>query len=690
MDSVSLGYDHASGALVELPYTTRERGTAVIGVQGTGKTNLLARIAWADMERGDGLCVLSPHPDLTEAVLQHVPVHRRDDVVVIAPYDKDPVGLNIFSWAGLEDEVAAELIVDQVVEETFKLLWTDSWGARMEEMLENTARVIVYSQSIPEVHRPTLADFAVVVGLNDPRYRNYLLEQIATLYPSQSMRDLVAFWQDFDRLSDRLREEKSSSTLNKARRFSANKFLSHLFGQGHLSRFAFREAMDKCQIVIVDLNLDKLGPRNVEVIGRLLVSQLYLAGLGRPLPAAKPFHIVADEFGFFASPIFATIQDQLRKYRVTTLVAHQRREQLDPQTRSSTLAAANRIVFTVSSDDAKDLAPGFDRTPPEPGIRGYRQELVLAGYPWDYLKRRGHEQTTIARLVHRVDYWLAVDVRWNLASTLAPRLGLAQYTEELDFTIWGFPKQAYKDAYEMLLNKVLFLMMTEAPGADIAQPFQFLGNGLFRFENRWGRYEAISGDPPVGYDWGKTTLLGVGYQMVTAPAEGWERTYWPLQNAKRFGRLYARVAMRHYMLHAIARLGDMLRQYPVWERGGQPEPDYEPRQTVMDYTASRENELTQLPKFEAWCKLADQGEFQVETLEAPPPPADGAVVAEAIREMSRKRFGVDRDLIERVLMERRCVTMAAAALEGKPDTEAGEIMTADKAKALKSRFRLSL
>ena len=71
----------------------------MIGVQGMGKTNLLTQIVLSDIANGDGVCVLSPHPDLVKDILRRIDEKRRQDVIVFDPYDECPIGLNIFEWS---------------------------------------------------------------------------------------------------------------------------------------------------------------------------------------------------------------------------------------------------------------------------------------------------------------------------------------------------------------------------------------------------------------------------------------------------------------------------------------------------------------------------------------------------------------------------------------------------------------
>jgi len=62
---------------------------------GTGKSTLLAGMIVADIQCGEGICLIDPDGDLYKDVLQRIPASRADDVVLVDPTDREwPVGLN--------------------------------------------------------------------------------------------------------------------------------------------------------------------------------------------------------------------------------------------------------------------------------------------------------------------------------------------------------------------------------------------------------------------------------------------------------------------------------------------------------------------------------------------------------------------------------------------------------------------
>src|SRR3989338_2222037 len=65
----------------------RRRHMYIIGKSGVGKSKLLELLLRQDVAYGHGLCLMDPHGDVIDAVLDFIPENRIEDVVVINPAD---------------------------------------------------------------------------------------------------------------------------------------------------------------------------------------------------------------------------------------------------------------------------------------------------------------------------------------------------------------------------------------------------------------------------------------------------------------------------------------------------------------------------------------------------------------------------------------------------------------------------
>ena len=106
----------------------------VCGRTGTGKSTLLRSMILDGLQSGRNLCVIDPHGDLVESVLDSVPRHRTNDVVHFSAADRDwPVAFNPLHCPNAEQR---PLVADGVVT-GFKKIYGDSWGPRLEQILRN-------------------------------------------------------------------------------------------------------------------------------------------------------------------------------------------------------------------------------------------------------------------------------------------------------------------------------------------------------------------------------------------------------------------------------------------------------------------------------------------------------------------------------------------------------------------------
>jgi len=331
----------------------RRQGTYVLGINGTGKSTLLLNMALQDIAAGDGLCLLDPHGDLVEDVLARVPPSRADDVILFDPADIDhPLGVNLFECSDRDDPRLVDRVCSEIVL-TFKKLFPDSWGPRMEDLMRHSVLTLL---ATPDC---TLLDMLPLLTDADAR-RNYV---------SRTQDPVIRhYWEQAFPDNRRGQGEWVSSSLNKIGRFLTNPVIRNIVSQPK-SSFDLRGLMDQGKVLLVNLSKGQLGEDNSALLGSVIVGKILIAALSRaemPTEQRRPFHLIVDEYHSFATESFPTLQSEGRKFGIDTMVAHQYRDQLDQLNRGSTLNVGNFILFRVTGRDADELATQFDNTPPEP------------------------------------------------------------------------------------------------------------------------------------------------------------------------------------------------------------------------------------------------------------------------------------------------------------------------------------
>ncbi|MBE7433126.1 MAG: type IV secretion system DNA-binding domain-containing protein [Anaerolineales bacterium] len=329
---------------VELSLDERRQGTYIIGTTGTGKSTLLKNIIYQDMrdDTEHGICVLDPHGDLIDELLELVPKNRVKDVILYDPTDLErPFGLNLLA-CDRNDPHQVRWVVSTIMG-TLRRLYSYSWGPRLEHVLRHS---LLTAMLLPD---STFIELTLL--LSNENYRKRIVEQVKDPI-------IKEFWNSFPR-SERERYDLISSTLNKISPFITDQSMRNIIGQPQ-NTVDLRKVMDEGKILFVNLSKGDLGEESSALLGSVIVNLVLISSLQRrstPAHIRRPFHLVVDEFQNMATESFAILQSEARKYAVDVVVAHQYRDQLlDDLSRGSTLNVGNMVVFRATGRDSYELA----------------------------------------------------------------------------------------------------------------------------------------------------------------------------------------------------------------------------------------------------------------------------------------------------------------------------------------------
>lgn len=321
----------------------RRRHVYVIGQTGTGKSTLLKNLIAQDIAGGEGLALIDPHGDLADEIMDLVPRHRIDDVVILDPTDRDQVvGFNPFYRVPIDERA---LMASNTVA-AFRHVWADSWGPRLEYILYNVVAALLDAPdacrasflAIPRVLVERTYRERVVSAATDPRVRSF-------------------FREEFDRWNERQLSEALSPVQNKIGQVISNPMVRNVLSQWR-PKLALDALISKRRILLVRLPKGQLGADPANLLGSLLVAGLLQAAMRQTVAANRvPFHLYIDEFQNFTTDAFASILSEARKYALTLTIGHQYFDQLLPSVRSAVLGnVGNIIAFRVGAEDADVLA----------------------------------------------------------------------------------------------------------------------------------------------------------------------------------------------------------------------------------------------------------------------------------------------------------------------------------------------
>lgn len=328
---------------VSIPIQQRLRHIHIIGATGTGKSTLLKSLIMQDIGAGQGLMCLDPHGDLIDDILQHIPIERINDVVLIDPHDAEfPIALNILT---AHSDVEKELLASDLVA-LFRRFST-SWGDSMNSVFANAILAFMYNAQ--QYHLGDLKRFLI-----EPGYRAQILSTVTDP-------EITYYWQHEFPI---LKGGSIGSILTRLDAFLRPRVIRNMICQKQSLDFA--QLMDSQKIVLVKLSEGLLGTENSYLLGAFIVSKLQQIAMSRQAQVAKdriPFFCYIDEFQHFITPSMASILSGARKYGLGLIVSHQDMQQVlkyDAEIASSVLAnAGTRICFRLGDTDAKRMEGGF-------------------------------------------------------------------------------------------------------------------------------------------------------------------------------------------------------------------------------------------------------------------------------------------------------------------------------------------
>ncbi len=335
---VPIGIAEARGKRVPvtLPNSFRDRHLYIVGKTRMGKSTLITNIALSDIERGAGVCVIDPHGDLVEDLLNSIPLRRVRDTIYFNANDKEyPIALNVLQ-AKNEDEVA--LMADNL-HVTFRRL-SESWGQRMDDILRATL------QTLAATPGATFVDIKKL--LQDPSFRGSVTANLE--HPM--LRD---FWQlDFPAYP----KDAPTPIISRVNRFLYAPHFYRMFSTTE-NALSISDVVESQKILLVNLASGAIGDDNASILGSLLVSQIQQAVMrraGLPKAARTPYYLFVDEFQNFTNSAFDKILSEAGKYNLCLTLAHQFISQLPDSQRDAIFGnVGTMIMFGVGDKDATSL-----------------------------------------------------------------------------------------------------------------------------------------------------------------------------------------------------------------------------------------------------------------------------------------------------------------------------------------------
>ena len=355
---ILLGHNVYRGSKKEIRFqrNDRSRHHYIIGKSGSGKSALLSYMARQDILNGEGVCVIDPHGDLIDDLMDYVPKERAKDVIIFDPGDTErPMGLNILE---AKNSAEMDLASSQATEIFIKLFGDEIFGPRIQHYFRNACLTLMEDQD----EGATLIDIPRV--FTDDAFLKYKVKKVKNPV-------VKSFWEhEYAATGDRERQEMIPYFSAKFGPFITNSIMRNTIGQKN-SSFNFREIMDSGKILFVKLSKGKIGDLNTQLLGLVIVARIQMAAMSRadiPEEQRKDFFLYVDEFQNFATDSFCSILSEARKYHLNLIMAHQYINQLVTNKFGSTSTQIRDAVFgnvgtlcsfKVGAEDGEYLAKEY-------------------------------------------------------------------------------------------------------------------------------------------------------------------------------------------------------------------------------------------------------------------------------------------------------------------------------------------
>jgi energy-coupling factor transporter ATP-binding protein EcfA2 len=318
MKSILLGHDALDRA-VELSAAERETHMHVIGSSGSGKSKFLEQMMRGDLDNRQGFCLIDPHGSLFEDVLNYCShkVLNREIVLLNLSEPEQVIGFNPFKRAPHGD---ISVQVDGMIRAI-----TRAWGMPNTDQtptLERTLRLIFIT--LVELGLPFHAA-QHMLNFESGEIRAEFVEKLSSPLIRQEWEELLA-------LRSKDWRAEMLSAKNRLLRLLTSNTLARFFNTEN-GGIDLSEIIDNGKVLLVNLAPSaSLSDENGRVFGALLLNAFFQAARRRRAQPGKtlvPYYLYLDEFQTFVTLDVASMLDQVRKYKVFAVLAHQRFGQLD-------------------------------------------------------------------------------------------------------------------------------------------------------------------------------------------------------------------------------------------------------------------------------------------------------------------------------------------------------------------------
>lgn len=312
----------------------------IMGQTGTGKSTMLKTMVSDCLKHNDGFTVIDPHGDLYDQVLKMIPKNKRNNVFLLDTSNvEESIKLNPLQYDENNPQ-AKSLVINEIIRTFYSLYDQKDVGGPMFETYFKNGLLLIMNEKVEEKYgKGNLANLLTIYY--DDVYRK---ERLIICNDKKIV--------DFFRIAEARFGENNFESIafyitSKLTRFVEDFYLAPIL-TSNTSNIDFRDLIDKGKILLVKMDKGLIGADNTSLLGQLILSKLFLAGMSRAnmnIEERKPHYIFIDEFQNFVKGDVGTALSEVRKYGIDLILANQTLGQLNEYLIQSLLGNVGSLVF---------------------------------------------------------------------------------------------------------------------------------------------------------------------------------------------------------------------------------------------------------------------------------------------------------------------------------------------------------
>jgi hypothetical protein len=339
----------------------RFRHLYIVGQTGTGKSTLLLTLALEDLKAGNGFCIMDPHGDLCDYIMERYPKERINDLIYFDLANTEyPIAFNPLDGTETEDE--RDVVTNDLIEMFVSMYGEEIFGPRIQDYFRNACFLLMEQEE-----GGTLVD--IMRLFTDDAFAESKIRNVKSPV-------IAAWWnKTYRKMGDREKAEIIPFLQAKFAPFTTSSYIRNIIGQPK-SAFNFGQAMQEKKVILCKLSKGLVGEENSKLIGKMVAMQIKQATLKRASMESKdrvPFYLYVDEFQNYVSQSFESILSEARKYKLGLNMAHQYMDQLKQKWLWGEVDLSKTILgnvwsilaFKIGPNDAEVLenvfAPDFSK-----------------------------------------------------------------------------------------------------------------------------------------------------------------------------------------------------------------------------------------------------------------------------------------------------------------------------------------